>query len=805
MAMAMAQPQVARKAPEQSSTRPAAHRPFDTPFSGRTDVGTLLYLQRTAGNAAVASLLEAHRRPLQVQRCGGRACDCPPEERHEREEEAGLAAPVQRITAAPLVSGPAEAVPVQRGFLDALTGAATSLLPEPIKAVLTGSATQAKSAAHELKEKGAHMSETAHEQGGQLLESSSATAEATATKTQGDMRTHAGEAHAASGKDVASGDAATSEGQAAAVNLQSVGTAAAAVMNPVGPIIELPGFRDALNHVVSVLSAIPGGVADLAADLKSSVHDGLTSGQKGGWNCDESQIMATAGGVETAVARAGVKAGKKVLGEGRYEALEGWAHERVGDLKAVAAGIRGHFERAKAMLQHFWETTFGPLLKKLQGLMEDLGKLKDRLTALIGEQFEKVKKLATDTWTAIRTNVIEPVVAYAQAAKHTVTKLVADARAAIGSWWEHLPGPAKDLILGLGAVIAAPFALALSGAEKAKEALISLAERLAQRLKKMADEVLHAIAAKYQTIRKWATQARASFKKKWAAIREKVQHYLSVASAAVDAASGGRVSKLMAGLADMKRKIAGQTCTALGDVSGPCIEQFVPNPGKGEEADVSLNTNAAVTVPVYGVPVKVGEGATVKLSRQDKKYTMTETGEGLIAVTMPKAGGEGPGKATLDIVGPSGSGFSAWQALTGSSTGAAAAGGAAGAAGGAEQKGGPEVEAEAGYKGSVDMTYAFDASAGKDSTCDGLGGLTALLSAQGLSYTLPPPFSTMGSLVARSSRTVLAGSRPPSRERHRRRWNTPRTKRKDGSTPRRSRSRWVSRAPSSWPRAAPCH
>jgi hypothetical protein len=48
------------------------------------------------------------------------------------------------------------------------------------------------------------------------------------------------------------------------------------------------------------------------------------------------------------------------------------------------------------------------------------------------------------------------------------------------------------------------------------------------------------------------------------------------------------------------------------------------------------------------------------------------------------------------------------------------------------------------------MTYAFDAAAGKDSTCDGLGGLTALLGAQGLSYALPPPFSTMGGLVAES-------------------------------------------------------
>jgi len=723
MAVMMAQPQVGRKAPEQTASRPAAHHSLDAPFWDRTDVGTLLYLQRTAGNSAVASLMEAQRRPLHLQRCGGRACDCPPEERQS-----------------------AEALPVQRGFLDDLAGAATSLLPEPIKAVLTGSPTQANAEAHDLKQKGAQVSETTHSEGGHVLESSSATAEATADKTEGEMRTHAEEGRAVSGKAVASGEAATSEGQAAAVNLHSVGEAAAAVMNPVGPIIELPGFHDALNHVGSVLSGIPGGVADLAADLKSSIHGGLTSGQKGGWNCDQAQIMATAGGITKALATAGVKAGKKVLGEERYEALEGWANERVGDLKAVAAGIRGHFERVKQMLQHFWETTFVPLLAKLQGLMEDLRQLKDRLTAMIGEQFERVKKLAMDTWTTIRANVIEPVVEHAHAAKQRVMKLVADARAAIGSWWEHLPGPAKNLILGLGAVIAAPFALALAGAEKAKEALVSLAEKLTQRLKKMADGVLHAIAAKYQAVRKWATDARTSFKKKWAAIRAKVGHYLSSAYAAVNGASGGRIAKLLAGLADMKRKIAGQACTALGDVSGPCVEQFVPNPGKGEEADVTLSSNAAVTVPVYGVPVKVGEGAAVKLSRKDKKYTMTETGEGLIAVTAPKAGGEGAGKATVDIVGPMGSGFSAWQALTGKSVAPETP--AAGA--GQEQKGGPEVEAEAGYKGSVDMTYAFDAAAGKDSTCDGLGGLTALLSAQGLSHALPLPFSAMTGLVAES-------------------------------------------------------
>jgi hypothetical protein len=719
MAMVMARPQVVRKAPEQIGARPTVQRPFDLPFSGRAEVGTLLYLQRTAGNAAVASLLEAQRRPLHVQRCAGRLCDCPPQ----------------------------EALPVQRGFLDDLAGAATSLLPQPIKAVLTGSPSQAKREAQELKEKGAHLSEATHAEGGQALESSSASAEATATKSEGEMRTHTEEAHAVSGRAVASGEAATSEGQAAAVNLQSIGSAAAAVINPVGPIIELPAFHDALNHVVSVLSAIPGGVADLGAALKAGVHDGLTSGQKGGWNCDQAQIMAAAGGVAKAVATAGVKAGKAVLGADRYQALEGWAHERVGDLQAVAVGIRAQFEKATQMLHQFWETTFGPLLAKLHGLMEDLRQLKERLTAMIGEQFERIKKLAAETWTAIRSNAIEPIVEHAHAAKQRVTQLVADARAAIGSWWDHLPSPAKDLILGLGAIIATPFALALSGAEKAREALAGLAEKLSQRLKKMADGVLHAIAAQYHAVRKWASEARSGFKKKWAAIRAKVHHYLSTAFASVEGASGGRISKLMAGLADMKRRIAGQACTALGDVSGPCVEQFVPNPGTGESADVSLNTNAAVTVPVYGVPVKVGEGATVKLSRKDKKYTMTETGEGSIAVSAPKAGGEG--KGSVDIVGPMGTGFNSWQALTGTSAGTAAAAGGAAAAG-QEQKGGPEVEAEAGFKGSVDMTYAFDAATGKDSTCNGLGGLTALLGAQGLSHALPLPFSAMSGLVADS-------------------------------------------------------
>ena len=53
----------------------------DGRLSQNLDLGQILYLQRTAGNAAVASLFESRRAPANVQRCAGRACDCPPEER----------------------------------------------------------------------------------------------------------------------------------------------------------------------------------------------------------------------------------------------------------------------------------------------------------------------------------------------------------------------------------------------------------------------------------------------------------------------------------------------------------------------------------------------------------------------------------------------------------------------------------------------------------------------------------------------------------------------------------------------------
>src|ERR1700682_69875 len=144
MGPALAEARAAKKAPDQSVARPATLRQSDGHHSGFLDPGRILYLQRAAGNAAVASLFESRRAPATVQRCAGQACDCPPEER-------------QAHDAAPFT--------VQRGFFDTLTGAATALLPDSVRGVLTGRAGHANATAGELKEQAGQVSEHAQTRG----------------------------------------------------------------------------------------------------------------------------------------------------------------------------------------------------------------------------------------------------------------------------------------------------------------------------------------------------------------------------------------------------------------------------------------------------------------------------------------------------------------------------------------------------------------------------------------------------------------------------------------------------------------
>jgi hypothetical protein len=692
----------------------------DGRLSQNLDLGQILYLQRTAGNAAVASLFESRRAPASVQRCAGRACDCPPEER-------------QTHDAAPFI--------VQRGLLDTLTGAATALLPDSIRGVLTGTAGHANAQAGELKEQAGQVTEHAQTRGAEVLDSSTATATKAASKTEGRMRSQSVHAESLSSSTVNTANLHTAKTATATTGLQSIGSYAMDLVNPVGPLVALPEFQQAVHHVGSVLAAIPGGARDLATELEAAVTGPLKAGQGGGWNCDQAEIMAMAGGVERAVTDAGVKAGKKVLGDDRYDELAAWTHERVANLKEAAAAIRAKLKSVSVAMQAFWTTNVAPLINRLQGLMKGLGELKKNLVANVGHAVDNVKKFAEDAWTSVRTKVIDPVVTFAHKAKEAVTKLVTDARVAIGHWWDNLPDIAKSAILGLGAAIAGPFALALAGAERAEHALAGLSKVLGSGLKAISDGVLKSIATMYQGIRKRVIEAVKGFKKKWKSIKQSAREFLGRAYGRVDAATAGRISGLIGGLRSMKSRITGAICSKIGAVAGPCMDQFVPNSIKDkDERDVTLTTNASVTVPVYGVPVKVGEGATVRLSREGKTFTVRETGEALIVVAAPSASKE---SVSLDVGGLLGPGV-AWKKLTGNGPAPAPAA-PAGAPGEAKKEGGPEVEAEAGFKGTTAMDYSFEFDPEKDKTCDGLGGLVAFLGAQGLTHVVPPPFGAFAS------------------------------------------------------------
>jgi hypothetical protein len=710
---------------ERAQSRPPTLRLAEARPGFSSDAATLVYLQGTAGNAAVVSLLQA-RGHLPVQRCAGGACNCPPEEREAHET--------------------GSAIPVQRGIWDSLSEAASSLLPDSIKSVVTGTSGQAKAAAGELRQQGSAISEHAQGEGATALGQSSAGAETEAAASESEMRTHSQHAEVQTGESIKTGTAGTAQGEAAASGFGSIAGVAAALVNPVGPVVALPEFEQAVQHVGSVLAAIPGGAADLASDLKGAVRDGLKQGHSGAWNCDQSQIMAMAAGVDRAITDAEVKAAKKVLGADRYEELAGWANQRMIDLKSVAASVHDQFEKAKLKLQGFWKDNVTPLINQMKGLMKDLGDLKDRLIKGAGDKFTELKKSAGEAWTNIRNSVITPVIAKAHAAKRRVTQMVADARNAIGKWWGSLPKVAQNMIIGAGLAIAGPFAATLALAEKAGEAFVELEKKLVEKLKKLSDRMLQGFSRQYKELRKKVVEGARAFKERWTALRKKVHQYLAAAYARLDGATGGTITRMSAALVGFKRKIAGQVCTALGAASGPCVKQFVPETIKGvTEADVTLTTNADLTVPVEGVPVKIGRGATLKLTREGDLVKATESGEGLLAVVL-KAAGESPkDSVSVDVSGPFGPGL-AWKNLTGQEAAAASKPEAGGSSKGPE---GPEVEA--GYKASLDMEYGFFTDPAKDKTCDGLGGLTAFLGSQGLSHVLPPPFDTFANQAVSAS------------------------------------------------------
>ena len=759
--------------------RGAAHR-----SAQRMNSRNLLALQRLAGNRSVSSLVAPRSTAprstgLAVQRCG-EGCGCCGSDSARADDAAPRELQLSREAPPGTPDGQAE--PVQRGVVEDVAGA---VLPDWVTDLAIRLPKQAKALGAKTKDEGTTKSTDAKASGQGAAEAAKSTSTAAAAAGAREASTRGTQATGEIGTATSSAQSTLATAGQAAAKIGAVGSQALPMLNPAGSLADVPQVTAGVQQAKSAIAAIPGGAADLASDVDSAIDEGLKQGDTEGWDCDKSEVMAIVGGVGKAITDAAVAAGKKLLGADRYAALVKWVNDKIAGIKEAAGKVKQLVSKIATKINQLWEEHVGPLIQRAKKLLAKLDAWWEDTKGKIKAKFDAAMKVARKVLAKLKTTIVDPILKAAEKAKATVTSLYEGAKAKLGSWWSKLPGWAKAGIVGMVALATGPIGIAIAAALGAGHLLVKHKDAIITWAKGKLDAILPTIAKAYNFVKKQVSDGLAKLRAWGAKAKAWARAKMQAAYRAIDAATGGRLSKFRAALASMKSKITGTVCTALGEVSGPCINQFVPDPGEnakeGESADVTMTSNAEIVVPVKAVRVKVGRGSSVQLTRRGKKYQVTVTGSGLIAVMTPSAGGGGGSSAEVDVTLP-GTAGDAWKSLTGKSgpstkiedkpatpaggTGAPpTTGQATGGTGGAPPGGGAptsssassgaqtDVSAEAGYKGSVAMTFDFDASEGKDSTCDGLGGLSAFLAAQGLGHTLPAPF---GNLITGGAESAYA-------------------------------------------------
>ncbi len=733
----------------------------------RIGPGAVVRLQRAAGNAAVAGY-------VQRSGCGCAACGCTDEAADERTSpEEG-----------PAADGPV----VQRDLLDV----AGAVLPDWVTDLVTGIPAAARSAAGLVGGDTAKLESgvagATGRAGGQLqgeAQSRKAGAEATARTDAGAAESEAGSTDAAAAQ-----EAGRSEG--AALNLPSAGTLAGPLLNPANPTLDMDQLMATADRIGALVKAIPGGAEQLAGEVKQAVQSGTAADGQPGWNCDQAEVMSMAGGIRKAIANAGVRAGKAVLGEDRYNSLAKFVNDQIKAVQDTVAGIRKSIQGVVDRIGKAWDNWWKPKQAKIDAFVKKMSEKWEKLTGEIKTFVDNALKTASQIWADIEKDYITPFVTWVGGLKKSIDDKIDGAIKRLGSWWSKLPNGLKNALLGAAAVIAGPIGLALAAATKAVQYLISKKDAIFKAIRETADGVMSFIGEWYQKARKALEGVIEKARKYARDLVDKARKAAAKAAALVDQHTPQWVKNLRAAAENLRKKIAGEACTALGETAGPCAEQFVPDLGpnakEGASHDVTVQATGEMSAVVYGVPVKVAGGASVALSRVGKLYTVVVAGDGAVAVTTPqKGGGDSGAKVEVELPGALGDAQKAWKAITGKSgappaapggtpAGGAATPGAAApaptaapstappggqAAPGAKPAAAPggaaapatggttqDVSAEAGYKGKVEMTYVFDgAKPGADNTCDGVGGMTAMLAGLGVGALMPAPFNSLGGSV----------------------------------------------------------
>jgi len=583
----------------------------------------------------------------------------------------------------------------------------------------------------------------------------------------------------------AKGAGATAE--ATAKGATAAATARAAKATGGTKVAELKKSVAVADHgtdpVKSKLQPPPGGkIAGAGTGASAKAADA------GDWNCDEAAIAAQVGGVKKTVLDGVTKMVKSVVPENVLR----FAENGIAKVKSIADSVKKGVTAAKQAVTQWIDEKTKPVRELVNNAQKAVGEKIEEAKKAISDKAAEVKDWAATKWTALKDKVTSKVKGAIEWAKNGVSSLVDKARNLAGRFWNALPKWVQAGLTGAAAALAAPVVLAYKAIEKTTGFIEEKANWLKGKVVQAADAGVSWLGEKYTSARESVVNAgkRIAEGAKW--VKDTAVDVGKAVYKKVDDLSGGRLTKWKNAAKEKLAELKGEVCAVTGAAAGPCVERFVPEPVGENSSFGSFNTKADITVPVEGVPCKLAAGASVKIERSAKTYKATLTGEvfGGVGVKFGEkgggggAGGGGGGGASGELsvegtlaeksknkvagmlaIGGSGAAglppapikFGGGQPAapaqpgssvpTGQSGGSGVAGGGAGGGGGGgipggAGGGGAEVEGEFGKKATMSFTYTFDATKDKTS-CDGLGGLTALLASQGAAGLLPAPFSNI--------------------------------------------------------------
>jgi len=654
-------------------------------------------------------------------------------------------------------------------------GAIGGLLPDWIRSLFTSAPSDV-----ERRRNGAEQEAT--RAGGEVGQA--------AQQTQAETQQGADQRAATAHREVASSDrtsaaedararALSSATRAGAVaGLQAVATVGGPALAPfVNPAIAIarPGALDAAADRIGTAGARVAG--EVGRGVGPGLRQAASAFDGYEWNCDFAEVASRAGGVGRGVFNAAVGLAD-VATSGRASKVLAFAGDLAGRVRGVgqkvAAGVRGYATQLRGFLG-----------RKMQPILDGVRDVGARVRAGAQRVADGVRRFAGDVrdravagFNRLKTRITDRVHQIGAGLRNAGTALLGRLQRGLqiaGAMIERLLPGAGAVLERVRAAVERGVARARAIAEEAKARLVAARDRVVTYVRTKADEALRAAIRLGQAVGERVRQAR-----QWISDHRR-QILMAIPGgplvAAVGAAAVAGANRIRAIAGNVATKASGAVCTAVGDVGGPCVNQYLPNPGGGQTASITVTSSADVTLPLHevGVPcsLRLGRGAKVTIKRQGDTFTVTIKGDGsATAVENLEASAQGTASVALPPSGPG----TVWQRLGGPNTtpppaatpalagsvpigggggavpapagaapapnasqlGQQAAGGsAAGVAGGA---GSPGASFEGGVTGTVEQEYQFTAGG---NACAGLGGLLSLNAALGIAGALPEPLCSL--------------------------------------------------------------